>query len=66
VDLEFSIQVISQYLVVKSRARSADYKASLSGNFMESFMTLNIIIFANMARREKGGVSLDVRRVSSP
>ena len=41
-------------------------KASLSGGFMESFMTLNIINFADMARREKDGVSWDMRRVSSP
>jgi len=34
--------------------------------FMESFMTLNIINFADMVRREKNGVSCDVRRVSSP
>jgi len=33
---------------------------------MEGFMTLNIINFADMARREKGRVSWDVRRVSSP
>ena len=42
------------------------YEASLSGGFMESFMTLNIINFADMARREKDGVPWDVRRVSSP
>jgi len=29
-------------------------------------MTLNIITFADMARREKARVSWDVRRVSSP
>ena len=28
-------------------------KASLSGGFMESFMILNIINFADVARREK-------------
>jgi len=33
---------------------------------MENFMTLNIINFADVARREKDGVSWDVRRVSSP
>ena len=33
---------------------------------MENFMILNIINFADMARREKDGVSWDVRRVSSP
>jgi len=32
---------------------------------MESFMALNIINFADVARREKVGVSWDVR-VSSP
>ena len=42
------------------------YEASLSGGFMESFMTLNIINFADMARREKDGVSWDVGRVLSP
>ena len=29
-------------------------------------MALNIINFADVARREKNGVSWDVRRVSSP
>jgi len=33
---------------------------------MKSFMILNIINFADMTRREKDGVSWDVRRVSSP
>jgi len=33
---------------------------------MEGFMTLNIIIFANMARKEKARVSWDMRGVSSP
>jgi len=33
---------------------------------MENFMTLNIINFADVARREKDKVSWDVRRVSSP
>jgi len=33
---------------------------------MENFMTLNIINFADVARRKKDGVSWDVRRVSSP
>jgi hypothetical protein len=33
---------------------------------MESFMTLNIINFADVARREKDEVSWYVRRVSSP
>jgi len=37
-------------------------KASLN----ESFMILNIINFADVTRREKVGVSWDVRRVSSP
>ena len=41
------------------------YEASFSGGFMESFMTLNIINFVDMARREKDGVSWDVRGVSS-
>ena len=41
-------------------------KASLNGSFMESFMTLNIINFADVARREKIRVSWDVGRVSSP
>jgi len=42
------------------------HEASLSEDFMESFMTLNIINFADMARKEKNEVSWDVRRVSSP
>jgi len=33
---------------------------------MEGFMTLNIITFADMARKENDVVSWDVRRVSSP
>ena len=37
-------------------------KASFSG----SFMTFNTIAFADMVRREKDGVTWDVRRVSSP
>ena len=31
-------------------------KASLNGSFMEDFMTLNIINFANVVRREKDRV----------
>ena len=41
-------------------------KASISGGFIESFMALNIINFADVTRREKDRVSWDVRRVSSP
>ena len=41
-------------------------KVSLNGGFMEGFMTLNIIKFANMTRRENDMISWDVRRVSSP
>jgi len=33
---------------------------------MENFMALNIIKFADVTRRDKGGVSWDERRVSSP
>jgi len=33
---------------------------------MNGFIALTIINFADMARREKVGVSWDVRRVSSP
>jgi len=33
---------------------------------MKGFITLNIINFADIARREKDGVSWDMRRVSSP
>jgi len=33
---------------------------------MEGFIALNIINFADVARREKDEVSWDVRRVSSP
>jgi hypothetical protein len=32
---------------------------------MEGFITLNTIIFADMARREKDVVSCDMRRISS-
>jgi len=42
------------------------YKASLNGSFMENFMTLNIINFVDMTRKENDGVSWDVRRVLSP
>jgi len=42
------------------------FKVSLNGRFMESFIAINIINFADMARSEKDGVSWDVRRVSSP
>ena len=41
-------------------------KASLNRGFMKSFMTLNIINFADKATRENDGVSWDVRRISSP
>jgi len=41
-------------------------KVSLSGGFIESFMTLNTINFANMVRRENDEVPWDVRRVSLP
>jgi len=33
---------------------------------MKSFIALNIIIFADMVRIEKAGVSWNVRRVSLP
>jgi hypothetical protein len=33
---------------------------------MEGFIALNIINFADMARKENDGVAWDVRRVSSP
>ena len=49
-----------------ARSARGRYKASLNGIFLESFMALNIINFADMARKEKDGVSWDVRRVSSP
>ena len=42
------------------------HEASFSGSFMESFMTLNIINFADVARRENDEVLWDVRIVSSP
>ena len=34
--------------------------------FMKNFMALNIIIFADMARKNKNVVSWNVRRASSP
>jgi hypothetical protein len=40
--------------------------ASLGGGFMESFITLNIINFVDVAKRENDGVSCDVRRVLLP
>ena len=42
------------------------HKTSLNGGFMESFMALNIINFADMAKRDKDRVSWDVKGVSSP
>jgi len=36
----------------------------LNGNFMKNFIVLNIINFADIARREKERVSWDARRVS--
>ena len=42
------------------------HKTSFNGGFMESFMTLNIINFTDMARRDKDRVSWDVRGVLSP
>jgi len=41
-------------------------KPSLNGSFMEDFVALNIISFADMAKRKNDRVSWDVRRVSSP
>jgi len=38
----------------------------VSGDFIKGFIILNTINFADMTRREKDGVSWDVRRVSSP
>ena len=49
--------------VVKQAAMA---KVSLSGGFMESFMILNIINFADAARREKDVVLWNMRRVLSP
>ena len=40
-------------------------KAGLSRGFMKSSVTLNIINFVDVARREKDRVSWDARRVSS-
>ena len=37
----------------------------VSMGFMEDFMILNIVNFADMERREKDEISWDVRRVSS-
>ena len=45
--------------------QAAMAKVSLSGGFMESFMILNIINFADAVRREKDVVLWDVRSVSS-
>lgn len=42
-----------------------EFQVSLNENFMKDFTALNIIIFANIARREKKGVSWDVKRISS-
>ena len=41
-------------------------KVSLNGGFMESFIALNIINFADMASKENDIVSWDVKGVSSP
>ena len=52
--------------VVLALPEARTSQASLNRSFVEGFMTLNTITFADMARREKDGVSWDVRRVSSP
>ena len=55
--------------LVRCLANCADNtptKASLNGSFMEGFMTINTITFADMAMRENDGVLWDMRRVSSP
>ena len=41
-----------------------DCQISLNGNFIKNFIVLNIIIFADMRRREKDVISWDARRVS--
>jgi len=41
-------------------------ETSLNQNFIESFMTLNTITFADLVRKEKARISWDVGRVSSP
>ena len=46
--------------------QAAMAKVSLSGGFMESFMTLNIINFADVTKRENDGVLWNMSRVSSP
>jgi len=38
----------------------------LNRSFMESFMALNIVTFADIAKRYKIKISWDVRRVLSP
>jgi len=40
-------------------------KVSLNRSFVESFIALNIINFADMTRKKKYRVSRDVKRVSS-
>ena len=55
--------------LVRCLANCADNtptKASLNGSFMEDFVALNIISFADMAKRKNDRVLWDVRRVSSP
>ena len=41
-------------------------RSSLNGSFMEDFMTLNIITFADVVRKKNARVSWDMRRVLSP
>lgn len=41
------------------------FQISLNESFMNDFIVLNIINFADIARKKKEGVSCDVRRVSS-
>ena len=54
------------FQILDKGSPNAVTKASLNEGFMESFMVLNIIVFADMTRRKKYGVSWDVRGVSSP
>ena len=60
-------QVISNMEAQHIYPSCITFKAILNVSFVESFMALNSIInFADMIRREKKGVSWNVRGVLSP
>ena len=59
----------NHHIPIPNIAQSQFYvyaKASLNKNFIQNFIIVNIINFADMARRWKDEILLDVMRVLSP